>query len=288
MMRQTRRFGCLLAFALVFAAWPADPVAQSAKLLDKDTFLDMESLGAPAISPDGRQIVFARTWNDKIKDQSRSNLWIVDADGSRVRELTRGSWRDSSPSWAPDSKRIAFMSDRDGTNQLHVMYRRHRRGGAADAAAARTIRTFSGHPTASRSRSRRRFLTRIRFCASSCRSGRAAPNGRAARSSSDRLTWARDGTGPVEKGYTHIFVVDAILGGTPRQITEGKFNHSDPEWSADGQTIYVSALRKPDAEYMRGDSEDLRNRSEEPLRSKTLTDRKGPDNEPDASRPTAS
>ena len=43
-------------------------------------------------------------------------------DGARVRELTRGSWRDSAPVWAPDSKRIAFLSDRDGTNQLHVMY----------------------------------------------------------------------------------------------------------------------------------------------------------------------
>src|SRR5687767_6878025 len=121
-MRQSRRFDLLLALTLAVAAVSARPAAQSARVLDKETFLDMESLGAPAISPDGRQIVFARTWNDKMKDQSRSNLWIVDADGSRVRELTRGSWRDSAPVWSPDAKRVAFLSDRDGTNQLHVMY----------------------------------------------------------------------------------------------------------------------------------------------------------------------
>ena len=47
MMRQTRRFGCLLALALAFAAMPADPAAQSAKLLDKDTFMDMERRRRP-------------------------------------------------------------------------------------------------------------------------------------------------------------------------------------------------------------------------------------------------
>ena len=68
-------------------------------------------------------------------------------------------------------------------------------------------------------------------------------------------------------------------GGTPRQITGGKYNHSDPEWSADGKTIYVSGIRKPDAEYLRSDSEiyavDLTSLAVTPL-----TDRKGPDANP--------
>jgi dipeptidyl aminopeptidase/acylaminoacyl peptidase len=278
MMRQTRRFGCLLSLALVFAAWPADPAAQSAKLLDKDTFLDMESLGAPAISPDGRQIVFARTWNDKMKDQSRSNLWIVDADGTRVRELTRGGWRDSSPSWAPDSKRIAFMSDRDGTNQLHVMY--------LDTGEVAQLTRMQRAPSDiqwSPDGKQIAFTQTIPdedpiLRVELPRRPRGAEWARGA-VIVDRLSWARDGTGPVEKGYSHIFVVDAVLGGTPRQITEGKFNHSGPAWSADGQSIYFSGLRKQEAEYMRGDSEvysiDLKT-----LQVKTLTDRKGPDNGP--------
>ena len=98
----------------------------------------------------------------------------------------------------------------------------------------------------------------------------------------DRLTWARDGTGPVEKGYTHVFIVDAVLGGTPRQISEGKFNHGDPAWSSDGKTMYVSGIRKADAQYQRGDSEiyaiDLATRE-----IRTLTDRKGPDANPTVS-----
>ena len=277
MKRHSRWFSSLLAFALVLVAL-ADARAQSARLLDKDTFMEMESVGAPAISPDGSQIVFARTWIDKMKDQSRSNLWIVDVDGSRVRELTRGSWRDSSPVWAPDAKRIAFLSDRDGTNQLHVMY--------LDTGEVAQLTHLQRAPSGikwSPDGKRIAFnqtipdedpILRVELP----KRPRGAEWARGA-VIVDRLTWARDGTGPVEKGYSHVFIVDAVLGGTPKQITDGKFNHSDPEWSADGQTIYVSGMRKPDAEYQRGDSEiyaiDLKTQQ-----FRTLTDRKGPDSNP--------
>ncbi len=280
MMRQTRRFGCLLALALAFAAIPADPAAQSAKLLDKDTFMDMESLGDPAISPDGRQIVFARTWIDKMKDQSRSNLWIVDVDGARVRELTRGSWRDS----------VAVVGARLEAHRLPVRSRRHQ------PAARRCISTpakwrssptcsaprpaSSGRPTASRSPSRRRFPTRIRSCASSCRSGRAAPNGREAPVIVDRLTWARDGTGPVEKGYSHVFVVDAIArrhaaADHRGQVQSQRSGVVAP--TARRSTSPASASRTPNtcAATARSTRSISRRRQ-----VKTLTDRKGPDTNP--------
>jgi dipeptidyl aminopeptidase/acylaminoacyl peptidase len=269
-----------MALAVV-AMLAASPEAQAPRLLDKETFMEMESVGAPAISPDGRQIVFARTWIDKMKDQSRSNLWIVDADGSRVRELTRGGWRDSAPAWSPDAKRIAFLSDRDGTNQLHVMY--------LDTGEVAQLTHLQRAPSGiewSPDGKQIAFTQMIPdeepiLRVELPKRPRGAEWARGA-TVVDRLSWARDGTGPVEKGYTHVFVVDAILGGTPRQITEGRFSHSGPAWSADGRTIYVSGIRKPDAEYLRGDSEiyaiDVRTKE-----VKALTDRKGPDNGPTVS-----
>ena len=278
MKYQSRSTGGLLAVALVLAMLPAAPGAQSAKLLDKDTFMEMESVGAPAISPDGRQIVFARTGIDKMKDQSRSNLWLVDADGTRVRELTRGSWRDSAPVWAPDAKRIAFISDRDGTSQLHVMY--------LDTGEVAQLTHLQRTPSGvqwSPDGKRIAFTQTIPddepiLKVELPKRPRGAEWAKGA-VIVDRLSWARDGRGPVEKGYSHVYVVDAILGGTPRQITEGQFNHGQPEWSGDGQTIYVGGMRKPDAEYQRGNSEiyaiDLKT-----LQIRTLTDRNGPDNNP--------
>jgi len=73
-----------------------------------------------------------------------------------------------------------------------------------------------------------------------------------------------------------------LLRSSPRQITSGKYNYNAPEWAADGKTIYVSSIRKPDAEYLRGDSEiyaiDLKT-----LAIKPLTDRRGPDGNPQVS-----
>src|SRR5262249_10550044 len=125
-MEVTMKTRCLPRYLSVIAvlfSLSAVALAQpKPRLLDKETFMNMESVGNPEISPDGKQIIFTRTWVDKVKDQYRSNLWIVDVDGSRVRELTSGTRNDTSPVWSPDGKRVAFLSDRDGANQLSVMW----------------------------------------------------------------------------------------------------------------------------------------------------------------------
>ena len=261
---------------------PASAGAQAKQgVLDKDTFMDMETVSNPAISPDGSQVVFSRGWVDKVKDQGRSNIWIVDTAGTRLRELTRGSWRDSAPVWSPDGSRIAFLSDRDGTTQIHVLF--VTTGELSQLThLERTPANLSWSPDGKQ-------LAFTMFVPDEDpilpvqlpKRPRGAEWARGA-TIVDRLTWARDGEGPVEKGYTHVFTLDAVTGGTPRQITDGKFSHTAPEWSADGRTIYVSGIRKPDAEYLDNDSEiyaiDLAS-----LAVTALTDRKGPDANPAAS-----
>jgi Tol biopolymer transport system component len=170
-----KRLGLLIALIVL----PA--VAQGPKGLGPETLFDMESIGNPAISPDGAQIVFTRGWVDKMKDQGRSNLWIVDRNGERLRELTSGNWRDSSPVWSPDGKRLAFLSDRDGSMQIHVMWADTREV----AQLTRTERTPSGNlkwsPDGKQIAFTMRCRTRSRRCRSSCRSGRRGRSGRSRR-----------------------------------------------------------------------------------------------------------
>ena len=99
---------CLLAVALATAiVVPAAAQPPKPKLLDKDTFFQMETVSGPQIAPDGSQIVFSRGFVDITKDQGASNLWVIDVKGERLRQLTDGTWRDSAPVWSPDGKRIA-------------------------------------------------------------------------------------------------------------------------------------------------------------------------------------
>ena len=276
------RKACALAIVLVLGtAVSAQDKLTAAKGLDRDTFMDMEAVSGTNISPDGKQIVFAREWIDQMKDQSRTNLWVVDVDSGRVRELTRGSWRDSAPVWAPDSKRIAFLSDRDGTNQVHVLY-----VDTGEVAQLTHLQRAANGLKWSPDGKQLAFTQAIpdedpvvKIELPKRPRGAEWAKGPTV---VDRISWARDGTGPIEKGFTHVFTVDAVVGGTPRQITDGKFNHNDPEWSGDGSKIYVTGIRKPDAEYLNNDSEiyaiDLKT-----LAATPLTDRKGPDTNPTVS-----
>ncbi|MGE0883443.1 MAG: prolyl oligopeptidase family serine peptidase [Blastocatellales bacterium] len=276
MSKSTKLCVALLIVAGLFSV----PISAQQKpgLLDKETFMEMESLGNPEISPDGKQIIFTRTWVDKVKDQYRSNLWIVDVDGNRVRELTGGARNDSSPIWSPDGKRIAFLSDRDGTNQIHVMW--------LDTREIAQLTHLTQSPGGIKWSPDGKQIAFTVFEADSDpilniklpERPRGAEWARPA-VIVDRLQWRSDGRGPLPKGYTQVFTIDATLGGTPRQITSGKFNHNGFDWSPDGKTMYVAGIRKPDAEYLRNDSEiyavDLTS-----LEVKPLTDRKGPDGNP--------
>ena len=112
----------VIVTALAFVAAAAFPHAQERRYLDKATFFQMESIASPAISPDGSTVLFSRGYVDLMRDQRQSNLWIIDIAGTRLRQLTDGPWDDSSPVWSPDGKRLAFLSNRSGSTQLHVMW----------------------------------------------------------------------------------------------------------------------------------------------------------------------
>jgi len=272
-----------VALCLIGAAVAAEVVngPQAHRLLTVETFFDMESVGSPNISPDGKNILFTRTWADRMNDQQVSNLWLADVEGKRIRLLTSGNWRDTAPVWSPDGKRLAFLSDRDGTTQLYVMWLDTREvaqlthlerapSGLAWSPDGKKIAFTAFLPDENP-------ILQVKLPKKPEGAKWAAPA-----ILIDRLSWRNDGRGPLPKGYSHIFVLEAELGGTPRQVTSGDYSHSEPEWSVDGQKLFFSAIRKPEAEYEFRNSE-IYSLDLATLEVKALTDRRGPDTNPVAS-----
>jgi Tol biopolymer transport system component len=66
-----------------------------------------ESRGA--WSPDGRAIAFNSDRGGTM------NIWLRPADGSPMRQLTRGEGGDYQPAWSPDGTTLAFFSSRGGS-----------------------------------------------------------------------------------------------------------------------------------------------------------------------------
>ena len=81
-----------LAITLAVGFLPGVAGAQetaSDTLLTVDHYLDLEQVSEPRLSPDGSQVVYTRSWVNRLEDKWESALWIVNADGTKNRFLTR-------------------------------------------------------------------------------------------------------------------------------------------------------------------------------------------------------
>jgi Tol biopolymer transport system component len=70
----------------------------------------------PQWSPDGERLLFVNE-----TPFSGVDIFVVNADGSGLRNLTNSPGRDDYPVWSPDGRKIAFVSTRDGNSEIYVM-----------------------------------------------------------------------------------------------------------------------------------------------------------------------
>jgi Tol biopolymer transport system component len=76
--------------------------------------------GGSPVSEEG-QIAFTRITNQAETD-IESDIYTINVDGSHERKLTDTPGLDGLPTWSPDGKGIAFVSDRDSGNwEIYLM-----------------------------------------------------------------------------------------------------------------------------------------------------------------------
>ena len=82
-----------------------EPVRTLRFTTDEGTWISLD------VSPDGQQIAF-----DLLGD-----LYTIPITGGQATPLTQGMEFDATPRWSPDGSTIAFISDRDGGDNLWVI-----------------------------------------------------------------------------------------------------------------------------------------------------------------------
>jgi dipeptidyl aminopeptidase/acylaminoacyl peptidase len=121
-----------LTSLLVAAAAYGAPAAQRPM-----TFMDvmaMRSVGAGTLSPDGARVAYTVAIPDWKAGKNFTDLFVARADGGAPRRLTFTTDKnETSPQWSRDGQQVAFLSDREGSQQIYLM--------AVDGGEARKLTT---------------------------------------------------------------------------------------------------------------------------------------------------
>ncbi len=118
-----RKFLSLALLSVFFLALPA-AFAQSAparRPMTFDDMMQMKRLGETAVSPDGKWLVYSVTTVDLAKNSRTAELWIQKIEGGEPVKLAMTKPGDGGVQFSSDGKRILFVSDRTGANQIWLV-----------------------------------------------------------------------------------------------------------------------------------------------------------------------
>ena len=100
---------------------PAQPQAAAGPRFTVEEMLKLRRVSDPQLSPDGRFVAYVVTDVSLEKNSRVNHLWVVPVAGGEPAALAHAEKSDSSPRWAPDGGKIAFLSTRDGSSQVWVV-----------------------------------------------------------------------------------------------------------------------------------------------------------------------
>jgi dipeptidyl aminopeptidase/acylaminoacyl peptidase len=238
------------AFALVLAVAPAWVPAQekpSDTLLTVNHYLDFETVGDAKISPDGSRIIYTRRFVNRQQDRWETALWIVNADGSENRFLTKGG----SPIWSPDGTRIAYIAEGEPKGSQIFVRWMNAEGATSQVSRVEQNPGDIGWSPDGKWIAFSMFTPKPNVWQIDMPSAPQGAQWTPAPRYVSNLHYRADRRGFLEAGYVHLFMVPAD-GGTAKQLTKGDWNagfvfDGQPgsvgwSWTPDGKSIVFDGL----------------------------------------------
>lgn len=234
------------------------------------TVEDLYELGwleDPRLSPDGSMAAAVWVTVDRVNNGYRRQIVLVPTAGGPLRRFTRGK-QDRQPRWSPDSKWLAFVSNRDDERgQIYVI--------PVDGGEARQVTSMpngASDPAWSPDGRWLAFLSPVNAEEQAREDSGTLPpppadawEARRAREQRQhdeelrndprvvtKLPY-RSGTTYFDDRRRHIYVIeigDEDTPATPRRLTSGDLHYSAPVWMPTGDALLSTATRDPEADSL--------------------------------------
>ena len=265
----------LITFLITINAYP-----QSSNIFEPIDVFDLEYVSNTEISPDGEKILYQRNYNDIMNDESFSNIWVINFDGSENRPITTGNFKDNSPKWSNKGDKFVFKSNREGKQQIYLFNIANN--------SIQKLTNFQYSISSIRWSPDDSYLLFSSFIDDKRDKLIKMPEKPKGAKWNDPpveisdLNYRYDGSGYRKPGETQFFTLP-VTGGTPRQISNipAEKRAFQGEW-IDNNTIVFSANLNEDSDYNTINTEiytlDINSGIQ-----KALTSRVGPDNSPKVS-----
>lgn len=227
------------------------PVAATgdARFVSEDIF-ELEYASDVQISADGSRIVYVRSSHDVMSDGSRHSLWMHELSSDKHYPLHADQHNYTKPVWSANGKKLAFVSNRDGRNQLYVHWLEQDKT-AVITQVEKGISDIRWSPDGNWLAFTMEVPAGPSEYAKSVYTPKKPKGAKWAESTKiiEKARYQADGKGILEPAYRHVFVVPAT-GGSARQLTEGDYQHRGPlAWVPDSSALVFSANRNKDWEY---------------------------------------
>lgn len=216
----------VIAVASVVVLAAVTPSAQAPRGPSIDDVINLKRAGAPAISPDGRQVAYTIRETNWEENAYETEIWIGDAGTGQSRQVTNARKSSSQPAFSPDGAWLGFISDRDGKRQL---YRIAPTGGEAEklTTTEEGVNNFAWSPSGKE----------IAFTT-------LDPVSETVKEREQR--WGDVKLEDQDHRYTHLHVFD-LSTRTTRQVTRGNFVVGSFAWAPNGNRIAYDHRATSDA-----------------------------------------